>query len=118
MVTPSPVQLEVPLWVAGPDARRVAAGLSLPWVAGTPADVDRSAAVAPGRAELHGDLEADRSSVLEWSSAGATHVLCTLSGSATIEALSRWLQPEVAMVAFPRVITQTPLPAAWPRLRT
>jgi alkanesulfonate monooxygenase SsuD/methylene tetrahydromethanopterin reductase-like flavin-dependent oxidoreductase (luciferase family) len=118
MVTPSPVQLEVPLWVAGPDARRVAAALSLPWVTGTPADVDRSAAVAPGRAELHGDLEADRSSVLEWSTAGATHVLCTLSGSATIEALSRWLQPEVAMVAFPRVITQTPLPAAWPRLRT
>jgi hypothetical protein len=68
--------------------------------------------------ELRGGLEADRASVLEWSTAGATHLLCTLSGSATIEALSRWLQPEVAMVAFPRVITQTPLPAAWPRLRT
>jgi alkanesulfonate monooxygenase SsuD/methylene tetrahydromethanopterin reductase-like flavin-dependent oxidoreductase (luciferase family) len=118
MVTPQPVQLTVPLWVAGTEARSVAAALSLPWVADTPADVDRSAAVAPGWTELDGDLEGDRAGVIEWSTAGATHLLCTLSGSATIEALARWLQPEVAMVAFPRVITQTPLPAAWPRLRT
>jgi alkanesulfonate monooxygenase SsuD/methylene tetrahydromethanopterin reductase-like flavin-dependent oxidoreductase (luciferase family) len=118
MVTPSPAQLAVPLWVAGTEARSVATALSLPCVAGTPAAVDRSATVAPGRTELSGDLDDDRHVVLEWSTAGATHLLCTLSGPATIEALSRWLQPEVAMVAFPRVITQTPLPAPWPRLRT
>jgi hypothetical protein len=118
MVTPQPVQLAVPLWVAGTEASSVAAALSVPWVADTPADVDRSTAVAPGRTELRGDLDDDRASVIEWSTAGATHLLCTLAGSATLEALSRWLQPEVAMVAFPRVITQTPLPATWPRLRT
>jgi alkanesulfonate monooxygenase SsuD/methylene tetrahydromethanopterin reductase-like flavin-dependent oxidoreductase (luciferase family) len=118
MVTPQPTQLEVPLWVAGAAAPSVAAALSLPWVAGTPADIDRSATVAPGRTELSGDLDDDRHVVLEWSTAGATHLLCALSGPATIEALSRWLQPEVAMVAFPRVITRTPLPAPWPRLRT
>ncbi len=67
---------------------------------------------------MSGDLEDDREHVIEWSRAGATHLLCTLSGTATIEALQRRLQPEVAMVAFPRLITQTPLPASWPPLRT
>jgi alkanesulfonate monooxygenase SsuD/methylene tetrahydromethanopterin reductase-like flavin-dependent oxidoreductase (luciferase family) len=118
MVTPQPVQLEVPLWVDGAAARSVATALSLPWIARAPADVDRSAAVAPARTELRGTLDDDRERVIEWSTAGATHLLCTLSGSATIEALSRWLQPEVAMVAFPRLITRTPLPASWPPSRT
>jgi alkanesulfonate monooxygenase SsuD/methylene tetrahydromethanopterin reductase-like flavin-dependent oxidoreductase (luciferase family) len=118
MVTPQPAQLEVPLWVAGAAARSVAGPLSLPWVAGTPADVDGSATVAPARTELTGNLEDDREHVIEWSRAGATHLLCTLSGPATIEALQRRLQPEVAMVAFPRLITQTPLPESWPPLQT
>ena len=108
----------MPLWVAGAEASSVAGRLSLPWVAGTPADVDRSAALAPASMKLSGDLEDDRERLIEWSNAGATHLLGTLSGTATIEALQRWLQPEVAMVAFPRLITHTPLPASWPPLRT
>lgn len=118
MVTPQPVQLEVPLWVAGAEARSVAQQLSVPWIAETRADVDPSSAVAPGRTALGGSLEDDRDDVIEWARAGATHLVCALSGAATIEAMQRWLQPEVAMVAFPRLITQTPLPAAWPGLRT
>ncbi len=49
--------------------------------------------------------------MIEWSSAGATHLLCTLGGTATVDAIARWLQPEVAMVGFPRVVAETPLPA-------
>jgi alkanesulfonate monooxygenase SsuD/methylene tetrahydromethanopterin reductase-like flavin-dependent oxidoreductase (luciferase family) len=115
MVTPPPAQLEIPLWVAGEHATNVGQSLSLPVVAGRLADVDSSLPVAPGRVELGGDLDADRRLVAEWSAAGATHLLCTLSGSATVDALARWLQPEVAMVGFPRVVTESPLPAQWPR---
>jgi hypothetical protein len=118
MVTPPPAQLEVPLWISGPVAGAVAAELSLPPVADAPADVDTSSFVAPGRTELSGHLDDDRGRVIEWSAAGATHLLCTLTGAATLDALAGLLQPEVAMVAFPRVITETPMPARWPRLRT
>ena len=45
---------------------------------------------------------------------GATHLLCTLDGDATVASLARWLIPEVGMVAFPRVVAEAPLPAAWP----
>ena len=107
MVTPQPAQLEVQLWVAGAVAPSVAQAVSLPRVAYTPADVDRAAAVAPARMALRGSLEADRDDVIEWSRAGATHLLCTLTGTTTLESVQRWLQPEVAMVAFPRPITQT-----------
>jgi hypothetical protein len=118
MVTPQPAQLEVPLWVSGTVATGVAAVLSLPPVASAPADIDASRPVAPGRTELTGDVDDDRTRVIEWSRAGATHLLCALTGAATIDGLARLLQPEVAMVAFPRVITETPVPAVWPRLRT
>ena len=115
MVTPPPAQLEIPLWVAGEHAVAVAQSLDLPVVADTPADVDCVESGCPRAADLTGDVDADRQAVIEWSSAGATHLLCALAGSANIEALVRWLQPEVAMVEFPRVVTETPLPAPWPR---
>jgi alkanesulfonate monooxygenase SsuD/methylene tetrahydromethanopterin reductase-like flavin-dependent oxidoreductase (luciferase family) len=118
MVTPPAAQLEVPLWVSGRVAAAVAAELSLPPVADAPADVDMSRPVAPGRTELGGDVDDDRARVIAWSAAGATHLLCALTGAATLDALARLLQPEVAMVAFPRLITETPKPARWPRLRT
>jgi alkanesulfonate monooxygenase SsuD/methylene tetrahydromethanopterin reductase-like flavin-dependent oxidoreductase (luciferase family) len=114
MVTPPPAQLEIPLWVTGENAADVGRSLGLPVVASATADVDPSHPVAPGRVELSGDLEADRQLVIEWSAAGATHLLCALSGTASVDAIARWLQPEVAMVGFPRVVTETPLPAPWP----
>jgi hypothetical protein len=115
MVTPPPAQLQVPLWVSGGAAGAVAESLAVAVVVDTPADVVAANPVAPARGSLSGDLDADRQAVLVWSAAGATHLLCTLSGQATVEALVRWLAPEVAMVGFPRVVTETPLPAAWPR---
>jgi alkanesulfonate monooxygenase SsuD/methylene tetrahydromethanopterin reductase-like flavin-dependent oxidoreductase (luciferase family) len=114
MVTPPPAQLAVPLWVAGQAAQEVGRNLSLPVVVHTPSEVDQSTPVAPARAELGGDVDTDREVVIEWSSAGATHLLCALSGPATIDEVVRRLQPEVAMVGFPRVVTDTPLPAPWP----
>jgi alkanesulfonate monooxygenase SsuD/methylene tetrahydromethanopterin reductase-like flavin-dependent oxidoreductase (luciferase family) len=115
MVTPSPAQLEVPLWIAGDAARAVGASLGLPVVANAPGAVDASVPVAPGQVTLVGDVGGDRQVVGDWSSAGATHLLCALDGAATVEATARWLVPEVAMVEFPRVVTETPLPAPWPR---
>ena len=114
MVTPPPAQLQVPLWVSGGAAGAVARSLALPVVANTPADVVAANPVAPARGSLSGDLDADRQAVLEWSAAGATHLICTLSEEATVEALVRRLAPEVAMVDFPWVVTETP-PAVWPR---
>jgi alkanesulfonate monooxygenase SsuD/methylene tetrahydromethanopterin reductase-like flavin-dependent oxidoreductase (luciferase family) len=114
MVTPSPAQLEVPLWIAGDAARAVGASLGLPVVANAPGAVDASVPVAPGQATLVGDVDADRQIVGDWSSAGATHLLCSLDGTATVETIARWLVPEVSMVDFPRVVTETPLPARWP----
>ena len=115
MVTPPPAQLEVSLWVAGDNAADVGQSLGLPVVAGTAAEVDASSPVAPGRLTLDGEVDTDRQAVIEWSSAGATHLLCALSGTASVEAIARWLQPEVAMVGFPRAVTETPLPAPWPQ---
>ncbi len=116
MVTPPPAQLEVPLWVAGENARGVGRSVGLPVVV---AGAGRCRRVEPrgpwARRRSSGDLDADRREVIEWSAAGATHLLCALSGSASVEAIARWLQPEVAMVGFPRIVTETPLPAPWPR---
>jgi len=115
MVTPAPAQLQIPLWVAGTSAATVSASLSLPAVATTPGDVDRAAPVAPGRSPLVGDLDTDRQAVVDWAAAGATHLLCELGEAATLDTLVRWLLPEVAMVAFPRVVADAPLPASWPQ---
>ena len=114
MVTPAPAQLDVPLWMAGDAARPVGASLGLPVVAHAPGAVDAAVPVSPGRATLVGDVDIDRQTVSDWSSVGATHLLCALDGTATVEAIARWLVPEVAMVEFPRVVTETPLPASWP----
>jgi alkanesulfonate monooxygenase SsuD/methylene tetrahydromethanopterin reductase-like flavin-dependent oxidoreductase (luciferase family) len=115
MVTPAPAQLNVPLWIAGCAAPAAGEALGLPVVATAPEAVDAGAAIAPGRTTLVGDLAGDRQNVLDWSSAGATHLLCAVDATASVEAIARWLVPEVAMVEFPRIVTETPLPAAWPR---
>lgn len=114
MVTPFPAQLELPLWVAGAAAGQVGQRLGLPVVAASPDDVDATAPVAPGRTELSGDVTTDRSTVMAWAEAGATHLACTLPGPAALEDLARWLGPEVGMVSFPRVVAEAPLPLPWP----
>lgn len=118
MVTPAPAQLQIPLWVAGASAGAVAASLLLPAVVTAPADIDPAAPAAPARCTLTGDLDTDRQAVIEWSAAGATHLLCALSGSATLDTFARWLLPEVGTVGFPRVVADSPLPERWPRQDT
>ncbi len=115
LVTPSPAQLVVPIWVAGAAANTVGRSLSIPVVAIEPAEIDVSDQVAPGRCAIAGDLGTDRDLIVEWADAGATHLLCALGGTATIAALAHWLIPEVGMVGFPRLVADAPLPAAWPR---
>ena len=115
MVTPPPAQLEVPLWVAGASSRQVGRQLGLPVVADTVDGVDATHPVAPACGEVGGDLEEDRRTVLAWSAAGTTHLLVALTGTASVDAIARWLVPEVAMVGFPRVVAETPPPVPWPR---
>ena len=115
IVTPAPAQLVVPIWVAGDAAAAVGPSLSVPLVATETGAIDAEDTVCPARCALDGDLDVDRRRVVEWSQAGATHLLCTLDGEATVASLARWLIPEVGMVAFPRVVAEAPLPAAWPR---
>jgi len=114
MVTPKPAQVDLPVWV-GP----AWSGSAQVRVVVEPGDVDAAAPVAPGLATLTGDLETDRETVLAWASAGATHLLCRLPAGEAAEAalglVARWLAPEVAMVAFPRVIAAAPLPLESPR---
>lgn len=112
-VTPLPAQLAVPLWVTGSAAAAVGTTLGLPVLAGRRGDIDATAPVAPGRAELSGSLDADRDEVSGWADAGATHLVC--AGDIDLDDLARWLIPEVAMVAFPRVVADSPLPRPWPR---
>jgi alkanesulfonate monooxygenase SsuD/methylene tetrahydromethanopterin reductase-like flavin-dependent oxidoreductase (luciferase family) len=114
LVTPAPAQLAVPIWVAGDAAAEVGRSLAIPLVATATDSIDAGDLVCPARCSLDGDLDADRQRVAEWSRAGATHLLCTLDGDATVASLARWLIPEVGMVAFPRVVAEAPLPAAWP----
>ena len=115
LVTPAPAQLEIPFWVAGQAAGDVTTSLSVPAVVVEPAAIDRTAPVAPGRCSLTGELDVDRRTVVEWFTAGATHVLCSLTGSARLDDFSRWLIPEVAMVGFPRVVAEASLPVPWPQ---
>lgn len=114
MVTPAPAQLDVPLWVAGDVAVAVGRTLVLPVVVSTISDVDVSSPVAPARVTFAGELTHDRQTVLDWSRAGTTHLLCELAVPSGLDALARWLVPEVGMVGFPRVVAESPLPAPWP----
>lgn len=116
MVTPPPAQLDIPLWVAGDAAAAVARSLALPVVVSAMADIDAKSPVAPARCVLAGELDDDRQTVVDWSRGGATHLLCELAHPDGLDALVRWLVPEVAMVGFPRVVAASPLPAPWPRL--
>jgi len=68
--------------------------------------------VRPGLVTLTGSVEEDRSLVMAWASAGISHLLVQ-APVASLSVVSRYLQPEVGMVDFPRVIADAALPVAW-----
>jgi alkanesulfonate monooxygenase SsuD/methylene tetrahydromethanopterin reductase-like flavin-dependent oxidoreductase (luciferase family) len=117
-VTPKPAQLEVPFWVTGPHATAVATGAGIPVFASEPPGARSSLLVQPGMARLEGDLKHDRDLVTAWAEAGATHVFLELPARADLDdvmtVISRHLAPEVAMPYFPRVMSQSRVPLAWP----
>jgi hypothetical protein len=121
-VTPVPAQVDVPVWltraVPGP-------GDALPVLATGPGRVRTDVQVQPGVADLTGDLDHDRALVAAWSAAGATHLLVRPPASAGRAAagaeaatffrlyVARYLQPEVSMPGFPRIMAEADLPASW-----
>jgi alkanesulfonate monooxygenase SsuD/methylene tetrahydromethanopterin reductase-like flavin-dependent oxidoreductase (luciferase family) len=112
-VTPEPAQVEVPVWLCGQMARELAALAGLPALVERPELASPRARVQPALARLDGDLEADRAAVIAWAAAGATHLLLRAEPSLVGE-IARFLGPEVAMPAFPRVVAESPLPLPWP----
>ena len=117
-VTPKPAQLEVPFWLTGLHASAIGAQASLPVLATEPPGGPSGLFVQPGVARIEGELEADRRLVGEWAGAGATHLFVELPRGARLEEVmtlvSRHLAPEVAMPHFPRVMSQSRVPLAWP----
>ncbi|GAB3201611.1 hypothetical protein GCM10027062_24270 [Nocardioides hungaricus] len=114
LVTPPPTQLVVPLWSEHglPRVDRVTPVAQVPERVGT-------GPVAPVELQLTGDLEQDRAAAARCRDAGATHCLVTLPcGTSREQAfadLVRYVVPDSAMVAFPRVVAEVDLPAPWPR---
>ncbi|MFW8745905.1 hypothetical protein, partial [Mesorhizobium japonicum] len=82
MVTPPAVQAEIPIWLDGDAAVALATETGLPWGAREPAGALAGWGMQPAVAELSGDLDADRSLVLAWRDAGATHLLVRLPATA------------------------------------
>lgn len=118
MVTPKPAQVDIPVWLTGRAAEELGPGTGLPVLAGHPQEVRRAALVQPAQATLSGEVEADRALLAGWNDAGATHLLLQLPAAvgaeAVLTAVSRHLAPEVGMAGFPRVISESPPPKAWP----
>ena len=116
-VTPKPAQLEVAFWIYGRKADEVASLSKLPMIAPTP-NVERSGRlVQPALDELSGELEADRAKVTAWAESGVSHLLITLPAGRESELMtmvSRHLVPEVGMPHFPRVMSESSVPLAWP----
>jgi hypothetical protein len=117
-VTPKPAQVDIPVWLAGPAATDVAGSTGLARLVNEPGEVDRDALIAPGIAELSGDLAADRELVTRWAAAGATHLLLRPAPAADLSAqlaeISRYLLPEVGTPLFPRIVAESPMPLPWP----
>ncbi len=116
-VTPEPAQVAVPVWLTGEAGASVAARTGLPHVAQDPASCSSADFVQPGVTTLSGHLDADRDFVLRWAAAGATHLLVRLPAGQRIEdvlgLVSRYLQPEVSMPSFPRIIAESKPPDPW-----
>jgi len=121
MVTPKPVQIDIPLWLTGKAASRVGIALGVPGVAEEIGEVDPVANVSPGRIALLGSIDDNRGALIAWSNAGATHIVCDMpvdAWDATLASVVRWIVPEVSMVGFPRVVAEAELPLPWPRRTT
>jgi alkanesulfonate monooxygenase SsuD/methylene tetrahydromethanopterin reductase-like flavin-dependent oxidoreductase (luciferase family) len=118
IVTPGPVQIEIPIWLTGEAAPDLTASSGLPVLATEPGAPLVQHGVQPARARLSGDLAADRDLVLAWRDAGATHlVVAAPPGSEPTvlpDYVARYLIPEVAMVDFPRLIAESVPPPDWP----
>jgi alkanesulfonate monooxygenase SsuD/methylene tetrahydromethanopterin reductase-like flavin-dependent oxidoreductase (luciferase family) len=112
-VTPEPAQIEVPVWLHGGRAHELAALAGVPAMVELPERASGAARVQPAMARLRGDLDADRSLLIAWARAGATHLLLRAEPSLVGE-IARFLAPEVAMPGFPRVVSESPLPLPWP----
>lgn len=87
LVSPPPVQTEVPVW------ERVARG---------PGELSGRAASAPGRVDLTGDLEADRATVDLGRNEGCTHLLVVWPGD--VRVLARHLVTRAASADFPEIV--------------
>ncbi|WP_111768675.1 LLM class flavin-dependent oxidoreductase [Nakamurella deserti] len=116
-VTPKPAQLDIPVWLDGAVAAPLAVSTGLPAVAHVLGDVDPAAQVQPAAATLSGDLEADRRLVGAWAAAAATHLLVAPAAAAAPDSLpdvvARYLQPEVGMPSFPRIMAESAPPHTW-----
>jgi alkanesulfonate monooxygenase SsuD/methylene tetrahydromethanopterin reductase-like flavin-dependent oxidoreductase (luciferase family) len=117
IVTPPPVQLELPVWLSGPLAAELGERTGLPVVAEVPEALAQFG-VQPGVATLTGVLDDDLHLVRAWMLAGATHLLVRLSEDANPrilrEYVARHLIPEVGMVDYPRVMSEATPPPVWP----
>jgi len=116
-VTPKPPQLEVPFWVMGEAAAKVAAAQRIPRLAISVDQAGDGGFVQPARDAISGDVARDRERVGAWARAGFTHLFIDLP-DAPVEDLminvSRHLAPEVGMPYFPRVMSQSKVPLKWP----
>lgn len=113
-VTPKPVQVEIPVWLTGAAAARLGAVTGDPVLAETMSACDGTRTVQPAVEHLVGDREADRLLVSRWREAGATHLLLGVDDlGAALPGIARYLIPEVAMPAFPRIVAEAMTPSAW-----
>lgn len=116
-VTPTPSQVDLPVWLTGTHATAVATEFRLPVLATQFDDVSTVQQAQPGSVALSGEVDADRTLISEWAAAGATHLLVQppvdhgpdLFGGY----IARYLQPEVSMPDFPRIMAESDLPASW-----
>jgi hypothetical protein len=116
-VTPKPAQLEVPFWVTGREAAAIAGRQGLAVLAHLPADADSSRLVQPARDAITGEVARDRERVTTWARSGVSHLFVDLPDAPVddvMTTISRHLAPEVAMPHFPRVMSQSKVPAKWP----
>jgi luciferase-like monooxygenase len=120
-VTPKPAQVEIPFWLAGPDARAIEAASRLPVLARHPDRVQDPVLVQPGVTAITGSLKPDRENLTAWAAAGVTHLLLELPADADLPTvmtmISRHLAPEVGMPHFPRVMSESRVPLPWPGTR-
>ena len=110
IVTPAPAQIEIPVWVIGDTAGTC--GVPVVRTGLEEALGLWPGLLRPGLVTLTGSMEEDRSLVMAWASAGISHLFVEVP-VASLSMVSRYLQPEVGMVGFPRVIADAALPVVW-----